>query len=139
MSIRIQRLQELVLHRVAMVVLRDLNDPRVRLVTITKVKLAKDLSECRVYWSTLEEGGARSAVSHALTAATPFLQREVAAIMKTRVTPRLTLEFDSSIEGVERLSQILRSARAEDDERRRSRGETDEPEAASPAPEEPRA
>ncbi len=35
--------------------LRDLNDPRLGLVTISRVELTGDRSGCKVFWSTLEE------------------------------------------------------------------------------------
>lgn len=128
----ILRLQELIKQKVAMVVLRDLQDPRIRLVTITRVKLARDLSECKVYWSTLEEGGSRSAVAHALEDSRGWIQREVASVLETRKVPVLAFVFDPAIEGAERLSRILREARAEDERRAAERQER-EP-APDPAP-----
>jgi ribosome-binding factor A len=121
MGVGLQRLQEQIHKKVAMVVLRDLHDPRVRLVTITKVHLTRDLSLCKVYWSSLEEGGARSAIAHALADASGFVQREVAKILETRIVPKIEFVFDPSIEGVERLSRILRDARQEDEQRASTR------------------
>lgn len=128
-SIRIQRLRELIRQRVAMVLQRDVADPRLRMVTVTKVDLSKDLEHCKVYWSTLLEGGARTAVENGLSDARGFIQREVARIMKTRVTPALEFVFDKSIEGAEELSRILRAARQEDLANMRARGEIPEEDA----------
>jgi ribosome-binding factor A len=126
----IERLQEVIRKKVATVILRDLHDPRIRLVTVTKVRLARDLGQCRVYWSTIEEGGARTAIAHGLEDARPFIQREVAATLNTRKVPVIEFVFDPSIEGVERLSRILREARAEDE--RRAAERTHRPEAGGP-------
>jgi ribosome-binding factor A len=112
-SIRIRRLESLIQKRVATVLLRDLHDPRVSLVTVTAVRLSRDLSSCRIRWSTLEEGGRRRAVSRALDDAAGYVQREVAAILDTRTVPRIVFEFDPSIEGADRVHRLLRGLREE--------------------------
>ncbi len=137
MSVRIQRLQSLIHSRIAMVFIRDLNDPRVRLVTVTKVRLAGNLEECKVYWSTLAEGGARTAVACAIDDARGYIQRSVAEILETRTSPHLVFIFDQSIEGAERVSRLIREARAEDDERARLRAENAPPGEAPAAPPDP--
>ena len=122
-SIRIARLQELIKKRVAMVLSRDLNDPRLLLVTVTRTELANDLSHCKVYWSTLEEDGGRRAVERGLEDAQGYVRREVARIMKTKVTPEIHFIFDQSIEGAERISRLIREAREEDTRNIINRGE----------------
>jgi ribosome-binding factor A len=139
----IQRLQELIRHRAATVLLRDINDPRIRLVTITRVKLDRDLALCRIYWSTLESGGPRTAIVRGMEDARGFIQREVARILRTRRTPRIELVFDESIEGMERMSRLIQDAREEDRARALARGdsldegedrEAEEPQRPDPPP-----
>ena len=69
-DIRILRLEKLALQRASEVVLRELSDPRLTFVTLTRVSLAKDLSYGTVYWSSLGTPGARSKAEHALRDAT---------------------------------------------------------------------
>jgi ribosome-binding factor A len=122
-SIKIARLQQLILQRVAIVLSREIADPRLNLVTITRVELTNDLEHCKVFWSTLEEDGARRAVERGLDMARGYIQREVARSMHTRVTPVLTFVFDQSIEGAEELARILREAQLEDRANMIARGE----------------
>ncbi len=129
----LKRLEEIIFRKVATVVQRDLADPRLGFVTITHVKLARDFESCRVWWSCLEEGGARTATAAALDAARPFIQREVAGALRLRKVPILFLEFDEAIEGIDRMTRLIRDARAEDDQREAARGETSSPEAAPQA------
>lgn len=132
----LKRLEEIIFRKVATVVQRDLADPRLGFVTITHVKLARDFESCRVWWSCLEEGGARTATAAALEAARPFIQREVAGTLRLRKAPVLFLEFDEAIEGIDRMTRLIRDARAEDAEREAARGETPAPETEAPADEE---
>ena len=113
MSVKIQRLQQIIKEKVARVLMRDVSDPRIGIVTITKVKLATDLSECAIYYSVLGDDGARSRCQHALNDARGFVQREVAGALRTRTTPHVVFAFDPSIEGSVRISRMIDEALAD--------------------------
>lgn len=100
---RLLRLQQLVLETLATALQRDVDDPRVAGVTITRVKLSKDLSRGLVFWSSLEPGGPRRTAERGLGDARPYLQGLVASAMSTRLTPQLAFKFD---EGLERAGRI---------------------------------
>ncbi len=125
-SIKIKRIQEQIRKKAATVLSRDVSDPRLRLVTVTRVEVTRDLGQATIYWSTLEEGGARRTIERGLEDARGWVQREVAHMLTTRTTPEVQWKFDQAIEGMERISRIIRESRAEDDERARARGELPE-------------
>jgi ribosome-binding factor A len=137
----LQRLEEIIFRKAATVVQRDLSDPRLGIVTITRVKLSRDFESCRIWWSCLEEGGARTATNAALEAARPFLQREIAGALRLRKAPLITLQFDDAIEGIDRMARLIRAARDEDEARQSARGEagTEQPEPGEPTQEPPAA
>jgi len=112
-DIRLRRLEKLALQRASEIVLFELADPRMTMVTLTRVKLARDLSHGVVFWSTLGEGGQRTKVEHALRDAAPFVQTEIAKVFRTRRTPHLTFRFDESIAGAVRVSGILENLQKE--------------------------
>lgn len=124
---RIQRIQELIKHRVAQVIDHELSDPRRGLITITRVKIDRELMSCEVFWSILGDHKARRLNAKMLDDARAFVQREVAAVLRTRTVPHLRFRFDESIEGVMRIDSLLADIR-------RERGEVDEP-AEEPTPE----
>ena len=49
----------------------------------------------------------RYAVAFGVDYAAPFVQREVAAVLSTRTTPRVSFVFDESIEGALRVQGII--------------------------------
>jgi ribosome-binding factor A len=104
---RLKRLEKIALRRASEIVMHELSDPRMTFITLTRVELAKDLAHAVIYWSTLEEGGQRSKVEHALRDAAPFVQVEIAKVFATRRTPHVRFEFDPSIAGAVRVSGIL--------------------------------
>src|SRR5262245_54989697 len=106
-SIRIQRLERVIKERVSSIVLYELKDPRVGFTTITKVKLAKDLSVATVFYSVLGNEGQKKRTQEALQHAAGMLQREVGRVMQTVLTPHLEFRFDESVEGMIRVGKIL--------------------------------
>lgn len=109
-SVKIERLQQAIKFKVAMLLQRDINDPRMAgLITVTKVKLSRDLKHCTVFYSVLGDGAAESKAKHLLDDARPFIQGEVAGSLRTRTAPQLAFEFDESIAGSARIAEILRA------------------------------
>lgn len=106
-DIRLKRLTEVVKQRVSVAMLQELKDPRIGFITVTGVKLAKDLTSAVVLWSIIGSDGDRSKTAHALEDARGFLQSEVAKVMGTRVTPRLTFHYDPSLAKAQKVFEIL--------------------------------
>jgi len=123
-SIKIKRLREQIRQKVATVLVRDISDPRVTMVTVTRVELTRDLSLAKIYWSSLAEDAQRRTIERGLEDSRAWVQREVAQILSTRTTPTLQWCFDESVRGSARMTEIIQDAREEDDRRARDRGET---------------
>ena len=120
-DIRLLRLGEVVRQRATKAILYELKDPRLGFLTITRVKLAKDLTQCVIFWSIVGTPGEKSKTAHALEDARGFVQSAVAKEMGTRVTPRLTFKHDPSLEKAQKVFEILATLRKE----RKDRGEPD--------------
>ncbi len=114
---RVLRLQQLIMESAATHIQRELGDPRIGLVSITRVKLAPDLTQCQIFWSLLGDQNAVRTCERGLERALPSIQRAVAAALQTRTTPRLILRHDDSLANAEKLETIftqLREERGED-------------------------
>ncbi len=110
---RVLRLQQLVLETAANYIQRELEDPRIGLVSITHVKLSPDLTQCVLSWSVLGDASATRTCERGLTQALPAIQRAVAAAMQTRVTPKLQLSHDEGMVHAQRLEEIFTQLREE--------------------------
>ena len=116
-SIKIKRLREQIRQKVATVLVRDISDPRVTMVTVTRVELTRDLSLAKIYWSSLAEDAQRRTIERGLEDSRAWVQREVAQILSTRTTPTLQWCFDESVRGSARMAEIIQDVREEDDRR----------------------
>ncbi len=86
---------------------REFKDPRLGLVTLSDVKVSRDLAVAKVYVSFL---GARGSVQQniaALSQHIPLLRRELGKRMRMRIIPELRFLYDDSIERGSRMASIL--------------------------------
>ena len=112
-DIRLQRLSEVVKQRASQAILYELKDPRMGFVTVTRVKLATDLTQCTVFWSVMGTAGEKSKTAHALESARGFIQSAIAKAMGTRKTPRIYFKYDPAIERAQKVFEILAKIRRE--------------------------
>jgi ribosome-binding factor A len=106
---RTDRVADVVQRDIAEVLLREVKDPRVRFVTITAVRLSKDLRNARVFFTTLLQDGQELAdVLEGLRHAAGFVQRKIGGRLQLRCTPHITFVYDSSFENGARMDKILR-------------------------------
>lgn len=105
------------LQRALSEIIRDkLDDPRFNLVTITEVKVTRDLSHARVFFSTLDDIN-HTEITNALKRAGGFLRGELGRMLVLRVVPNLRFEYDETLEEGQRLRSLIDNAVAEDRQR----------------------
>ncbi len=109
---RTERVAEQIQRELAELLRLEVKDPRVRMVTLTGVEVARDYSHAKVFYTTLQ--GADKAVQQGLERAAGFLRSQLAHSMKLRVMPQLHFVYDTSVERGARLSQLIDEAVASD-------------------------
>ena len=110
---RSRRVADLVRQVVSDVILHELRDPRVGVVTVTEVRLPSDLKDARVFVSCLGDADAREAAVDALNHAAPFLRRAVGRKVRLKYVPQLTFVADTTLDRGERLETLLQKIRDE--------------------------
>jgi ribosome-binding factor A len=85
----------------------QINDPRVRGVTITNVKVTPDTMRADIYFSVLGDEEMRQTAKEGLDSAAGRLRREVGARTRLKNTPELVFHWDPSLEHGERIEQLL--------------------------------
>ena len=117
-SQRQQRVAELLKRELALLIQRELNDPRVYGVTLTGEEIARDLSTARIYFTCPGGAGRASREGAALNKAAGFLRRQLRSRLVLRGVPELHFSYDESIEKGAALSNLIDRAVAEDRERK---------------------
>jgi len=114
-SLRNERIAEQVRAELSRLIREEATDPRISLLTLTRVKVSPDLSTATVFWSPLklddelDEGVEPAEVSQGLESAAGFLRSRLAAALSLRRTPALSFRHDRSIEEGSRTLALIRS------------------------------
>lgn len=89
-------------------ILRELKDPRIdKLLTIVRADLSGDMSNCKIYVSSLDGIESTKASVQGLKSAAGFIRRELFHRLKMRKSPELTFIADTSIERGAEISKKL--------------------------------
>lgn len=108
MSQRTDRLDSQIRAELMELLQREMKDPRLGFVTITRVETARDLGTARVWVSILGSDEERERSMTALTDAAAWLRRRLGERLKIRHIPQLVLRRDDSIEAGDRVLRLLR-------------------------------
>jgi ribosome-binding factor A len=111
---RTQRLESEIQRLLALLIARELKDPRVGNVTITAVSMAADMASARVYFAPFASRHSPDEVRSGLTHAAGFLRGELGRRLGLRYAPRLQFEYDDSAAAAARLSGLIDRAVASD-------------------------
>ena len=92
---------------------REVHDPGIGFVTLTRVQVTPDLQQARVFYTTLGDDKARANSGKALSRAASFLRRQIGSRLRLRRVPELIFTYDESIAGQDRIEQLLHEIHAE--------------------------
>jgi ribosome-binding factor A len=105
---RVQKVAEAIREVVSMSILTELQDPRVRDVTVTGVEASGDLRFAKVMVSVMGDETRQNLTLRGLQSAAGFLQSKIADRIDLRYTPRLTFVLDQGVKRSIAVAQILR-------------------------------
>jgi len=110
---RPERIADQIRSELAMMLARELHDPGIGFVTITRVQVSPDLQHARVYYTALGDDRARQSSSRALHRAIPFFRRQIGARLRLKRVAELEFVYDQSIAGQDRIEQLLNEIRTQ--------------------------
>ena len=108
------RLASLMHREIATCLQRELKDPRLGFLTVTRVELSDDLHTVTAYYTLLGKDTKRNLVAAALDSARGYVQRYYAPSVKTRLLPLLTFAYDDLEVRRHGMDERIRAARATD-------------------------
>ncbi len=114
MSIRSLKVADLLLKEISLILQRDLKDPRVGFITLTKVKMSEDLKQAKVYFSMLPNSGDPQQVLAGLDHAKNYIRAELRARVHLRYIPYLTFYFDDTLDYVAHIEDLIRKTKKEE-------------------------
>jgi ribosome-binding factor A len=105
--VRPERVAEQIRADVAEILQTELRDPRLGLVTCTRVQVSSDLRNAKLYVSVLGDEAAREGTMKALAGATGFVRRKLSSKLGLRAAPDISFVYDPSVEYGIRLEALI--------------------------------
>jgi ribosome-binding factor A len=106
---RTERVAEQLRQEISQMMLVDMKDPRVRMASISEVRVARDLRSARVLVSAVGDERERHAVVSALRHAEGYLRGQLGERLENlKSPPKLRFELDESIAYSVYISSVLR-------------------------------
>jgi len=106
-SKRVRRVANLIQKGISEVIQRDIRDPRMRRLTITRVKLTADLKSARIFYSVMGDQTQRDQTQLAIERSSSYIRGRLAEKMVIRYLPKLTFMPDETLDYVDRIEHLL--------------------------------
>ena len=106
---RAERVSDAVQQELAVLIRDEVRDPRVGMVSVTDVDVSRDLAYAKIHVTFVgdrDQEEIDQAVK-ALNGAAGYLRKLLAAIIKLRITPKLTFIYDESGRRGQHLSALI--------------------------------
>lgn len=94
-----------------------LKDPRIGFVTVLGVSVTPDLRHARVSYTSMGDERERRATAAALRSARGHLRRVIGSQVRLKVLPDLEFEEDETARTAERIEELLRGLRPDEEGR----------------------
>ena len=107
---RPQKLGDQIQREVSDLLMRELRDPRVGMITITSVDVSPDLSHAKIFFTLFDKDKLEDTLA-GLKRAAGYLRSQLARRIKLYTTPELRFEYDESVERGDRLSRLIDSTK----------------------------
>ncbi len=111
---RSRRIEDQIQRVLSDVMRNDLGDPRFNGAFITSVRVSRDLSVAKVYYSTIQADGDPIDLGDAFASALGFLRSRLAKELTVRRVPELRFERDDTTSNALAMDRLIRDARARD-------------------------
>jgi ribosome-binding factor A len=111
---KLEHLNESIRQKLGQLLYKEANDPRFHAVTITSVKVSKDLSQARVEFSIFQKDHKPEEVANSLNHAAGFFSHALGRTLSARRTPRLTFHYDPGFDHAQDMDLILKQLKTTD-------------------------
>lgn len=116
---RTQRVSQQLQKEIALILQREIKDPRIGMVTVSGVEVSRDLAYAKVFVTFLTMGDQTPQGGlEALQEATGYIRSLLGKAIRLRVTPEITFYFDASLTEGMRISNLVSQAVKSDEARR---------------------
>jgi len=108
-SIRAQRVADLVKREIAASLSKDIEDPRLKSLSLTAVDVSPDLRNAKIFFTLLDTDNVVEVIK-VLNKASGFLRHSIASRCDLRYVPKLDFRYDNNLVEAENLVTLISNA-----------------------------
>jgi len=108
------RLESTIQRVLTEIFMREVKDKSIGFITITEVRLTRDLSYLTVFYTILGQDAKKDAAKRAIERSKKFVRTTLAHRVKMRKAPALIFKYDESLEYGNRIEQGLKNVLPKD-------------------------
>jgi ribosome-binding factor A len=112
-KLRLQRIADRIHQDLSEMIIREVSDPRLEGISITGVKVDRELAFADIYVSAVEGAERSTEIINALGHAGGYLRHALAERIELRTFPRLRFHWDPTPEHADHIERLLASLREE--------------------------
>jgi ribosome-binding factor A len=101
-----------------MLVKGEIRDPRLLGITVTEVKVDRELSYAEIFVSAVEGSSRANEILEGLERASGFIRKTLSDRIELRSFPRLRFHWDPTPEKADRIEQLIMEIKKEDEKRK---------------------
>lgn len=113
-SLRLAKVKELIKEEVSNIILTEIKDPRIGIVTLTDIYLSPDLRSCKIFVSTLGSDEESQMSVSILNKAAGYIRHHIKKRMRIKFIPEFSFEFDPSIKEGTKVLQLIEEIKKQD-------------------------
>src|SRR4051812_42298902 len=107
------RMAEVIREVAAETILFELRDPRIKMVTVTRVEVSGDLQNAKIYVSIMGDQKTQDLCMHGLEHSAGFIQSKLGSRLKTRFTPTVRFYLDEGVKKSIEVTRLINEALAQ--------------------------
>ncbi len=117
-QLRLHRIADRIREELSEMIIKEVRDPRVEMISITDVKVDRELAFADIFISAVEGSQRSQEVLDGLQSAAGFLRHNLASRIELRVFPKLRFHWDPTPERADHIEKILASIHKEEEQKK---------------------
>lgn len=114
MSNRIQKINELLKEEVAKIIFKEIENPELELLTVTKAEISSDLKKATIWVTSLKDVSPVRLLNILNGKRTLFLiQKFLAKTLTLKFIPKIEFKIDTSYEDIQKIENLLKEIHGE--------------------------
>ena len=107
MGVRPERVASEMREHISRIINEEIKDPRIGFVTVTKVEIAPDLRNAKIFFSSLGGKEEKEQAAEGLNSASGYIRKLLGERMRFKFMPELLFRLDESTEYIIHLNEIF--------------------------------